>query len=72
LEKEDLGLVKEHRDEVKIDSEFPIVITERTYTTADGKSIRNLSIEHELIGLISDYYLFNDPSAQPIKPNKKE
>ena len=60
LDREDLGLVKEHKEEVKIESEYPLIISERSFLTSDGKSIRNISIEHELIGLISDYYLYNE------------
>jgi hypothetical protein len=61
VEKDELGLVKEHMEEVRIESEFPLIVTERNYLTADGKSIRNISLTHELIGLISDYYIYNEP-----------
>jgi hypothetical protein len=67
VDKEDLGLVKEHTETVKIESEYPLEITERNFTTSDGKSIRNLSIRHELMGLISDYYLYNELAAKDKK-----
>jgi len=67
VDKEDLGLVKEHTETVKIESEFPLEITERSYTTPEGKTIRNISMRHELLGLISDYYLYNDLGAKETK-----
>lgn len=71
VDKEDLGLVKEHKEEVRIESEYPLVITERNYLTVDGRSIRNISIQHELIGLISDYYLYNEPVSKGPPANAK-
>ena len=64
VDKEELGLVKEHTETVRIESEFPLEVTERTFTTADGKTIRNLALKHELLGLISDYYIYNDLGAK--------
>jgi len=71
VDRDELGLVKEHKEEVRIESEYPLVVTERNYLTSDGRSIRNISIEHELIGLISDYYLYNEPATKgPVSTGK--
>jgi hypothetical protein len=67
VDKEDLGLIKEHMETVKIESEYPLEIIERNFTTNDGKSIRNIAMRHELLGLISDYYLYNDLAAKETK-----
>lgn len=60
IEMEDLGLVNERSEEVRIDSKYPLVITEKNFVTSDGRSILNIAIEHKLIGLISDYYIYNE------------
>jgi hypothetical protein len=67
VDPEDLGLVDKRSDEVRIASKYPLVITESNFVTSDGRSIRNIAIEHKLIGLISDYYIFNESHEKRAK-----
>lgn len=60
LDTEDLGLDSEREAEVGIDSKYPLQISEKTFVAPDGKTIRNIAINHKLIGLISDYYIYNE------------
>ena len=59
----DLGVVEEHTTDVGIGSEYPLIIRHKKYITSDGKEIQNISMSHKLIGLISDYYLYNSSRA---------
>lgn len=60
VDTEELGLDSEREAEVGIDSKYPLVIAERTFVTSEGRVIRNISINHKLIGLLSDYYIYNE------------
>jgi len=70
VEHEDLGLVDKRSEEVKIASKYPLVISEKNFVTSDGRSIRNIAIEHKLIGLISDYYIYNEAKENVTKEKR--
>ena len=65
MDPEDLGLVDEHSEEVRIDSNYPLIVSERNFLTSDGKSIKNISMRHDVIGLISDFYIYNELDGAP-------
>jgi hypothetical protein len=63
ISRSELGLDRERSEEIAIDSDFPLVVRYKKWITADGKEILNISMSHKLIGLISDYYLYNSSGA---------
>lgn len=67
IDSEDLGLVNQHSSTVSIDSKYPLEVSEKKMVHADGRTILNIAITHKLIGLLSDYYIYNDLAMDDVE-----